>query len=131
MAIDPLHPGSTAIVHRASTWSTPCSHHAVRNIPRPALTRVPHPTPFPLPCAALHVACANGHEEVVRRLLEGGADVDVKNAEGSTPLHWACLNGHVAVVRLLMDKKASPSSLNKWVGWMPLPLMGLTVRVQH
>eukprot|EP00955_Chlamydomonas_euryale_P022550 238029-Chlamydomonas_euryale.AAC.13 len=62
------------------------------------------------------MACANGHTEVVRRLLEAGADVDMKNAEENTPLHWACLNGHTDVVRALLEKKASPCALNMYVG---------------
>ncbi|KXZ49766.1 hypothetical protein GPECTOR_19g217 [Gonium pectorale] len=44
---------------------------------------------------ALHMACANGHVEVITRLLEAGALTDVTNSGGNTPLHWACLNGHM------------------------------------
>ncbi|EFJ45447.1 hypothetical protein VOLCADRAFT_63721 [Volvox carteri f. nagariensis] len=46
---------------------------------------------------ALHMACANGHCEVIGRLLHAGALTDIQNNEGNTPLHWACLNGHKEV----------------------------------
>jgi ankyrin repeat protein len=61
---------------------------------------------------AMHMAAANGHEEVIARLLEAGASVVLKNAEGNTPLHWACLNGHKTVVKTLMDKGASAAVIN-------------------
>lgn len=59
------------------------------------------------------MASANGHDEVIRTLLEEGADVSLKNAEGNTPLHWACLNGQLEAVKLLIDAGASPSALNE------------------
>ena len=40
-------------------------------------------------------------------------EVDVRNAEGNTPLHWACLNGCVAVADILLSHGASPASLNR------------------
>ncbi|KAG2491731.1 hypothetical protein HYH03_009894 [Edaphochlamys debaryana] len=68
---------------------------------------------------ALHMACANGHEDIIARLLEAGASTSVKNEQGNTPLHWACLNGHKEAVRLLMDKGASAAVLNE-AGRTPL-----------
>lgn len=41
-------------------------------------------------------------------------EVDVRNAEGNTPLHWACLNGCVAVADILLNHGASPASLNRY-----------------
>ncbi|ROT81856.1 putative serine/threonine-protein phosphatase 6 regulatory ankyrin repeat subunit A-like [Penaeus vannamei] len=35
----------------------------------------------------LHVAAEEGHEEIVKMLILGGADVNGKNEKGSTPLH--------------------------------------------
>ena len=61
---------------------------------------------------AMHMAAANGHEEVIARLIAAGASVVLKNAEGNTPLHWACLNGHKTVVKTLMDKGASAAVVN-------------------
>jgi len=61
----------------------------------------------------IHMAAANGHVEIVKLLVEAGADVGTENAEGSTPLHWACLNGHVGIVDYLLDKGAKLSACNK------------------
>ncbi|KAJ1640400.1 ankyrin repeat-containing domain protein, partial [Pavlovales sp. CCMP2436] len=45
---------------------------------------------------ALHMACANGHVEIARILLDAGAPFTA-NASGNTPLHWAVQNGHESV----------------------------------
>ena len=51
---------------------------------------------------ALHLACLNGHTEVVRVLLEAKASVDCRDSVGATPLFAACLKGHSAVVDILL-----------------------------
>jgi ankyrin repeat protein len=53
---------------------------------------------------ALHWAAECGHEEVVRLVLEKGADVNVKDAFGSTALSGAAERGHAAIVQLLLEK---------------------------
>src|SRR4051812_24889866 len=47
--------------------------------------------------SALHIASAAGHHEIVKILLERGANVEVKDAGGETPLHLAVLAGCVQV----------------------------------
>ncbi|KAK4233622.1 ankyrin repeat domain-containing protein, partial [Achaetomium macrosporum] len=49
-------------------------------------------------------AAERGHEEVVRLLLEKGADCEVKDDNGWTPLSYAAWEGHEEVVRLLLEK---------------------------
>ncbi|PVH70389.1 hypothetical protein DL98DRAFT_389862, partial [Cadophora sp. DSE1049] len=46
-------------------------------------------------------AAGNGHEAVVKLLLESGAEVDCKDKDGRTSLSWAAGSGHEAVVKLL------------------------------
>ena len=41
----------------------------------------------------LHLASANRHREVVKRLVDAGARVNVRNAHGNTPLHSAAATG--------------------------------------
>jgi serine/threonine-protein phosphatase 6 regulatory ankyrin repeat subunit B len=50
---------------------------------------------------ALMIASERGHKEVVKLLLEKGADVNAKNKEGMTALKYASENGHKEIVELL------------------------------
>ncbi|PAA94850.1 hypothetical protein BOX15_Mlig019356g1 [Macrostomum lignano] len=50
----------------------------------------------------LHVACKNGHVDIVELLLENGADAEAKNEDEETPMHLAAQAGHLQVVRRLL-----------------------------
>ncbi len=50
---------------------------------------------------ALHVAAQNGRHDVVRLLLDKGAQVDTAMRGGFTPLHIAAKNGHLKIVKML------------------------------
>jgi ankyrin repeat protein len=54
----------------------------------------------------LHLACQEGHESVVKVLLESGADVDVADICRKTPLHFACQEGHESVIKMLVENGA-------------------------
>jgi ankyrin repeat protein len=54
-------------------------------------------------------AAANGRIEVVKLLLEKGADVNGHNEGGETPLHYAAWGGHVKVMEILLDHGANPT----------------------
>ena len=53
----------------------------------------------------LHIACEEGSVDVVRLLLDNGAEVDRANECGDTPLFIAELMGHSAVVALLEEHR--------------------------
>jgi hypothetical protein len=56
---------------------------------------------------ALHDAAINGHVEIVRLLLQNGAEVNAKDKIGNTPLHWAASEGHVDILHLLVENGAN------------------------
>ena len=64
-------------------------------------------------------AARNGHEAVVRQLLDRGAVVDAKDRTRGTPLLSAAENGHEAVVRQLLDRGADVDA-NDYGGRTPL-----------
>jgi ankyrin repeat protein len=45
----------------------------------------------------LVIACGKGDMNVVKRLIEQGADVNKPDRKGKRPLHKACSNGHTAI----------------------------------
>lgn len=47
----------------------------------------------------LHIAAADGKTEIVRYLLEYGANVHIRDRYNRTPLYDAIQNGHTEVVR--------------------------------
>jgi ankyrin repeat protein len=56
---------------------------------------------------ALSYACDRGSVEMVRLLIERGADVNVEDTfYHATPLGWAADKGYVEIVKLLLDKGA-------------------------
>ena len=61
--------------------------------------------------SALHWASREGHEQVVKALLDGkfegrSATVNLRERDGATPLMRACSKGHEAVARLLLSRGA-------------------------
>jgi ankyrin len=55
---------------------------------------------------ALHLAAEYGQSQIVRLVLEKGANVDPVDNLGRTPLLWAAENGHSDIVQLLVSHGA-------------------------
>ncbi|XP_019860059.1 PREDICTED: transient receptor potential cation channel subfamily A member 1 homolog isoform X2 [Amphimedon queenslandica] len=70
----------------------------------------------------LNIACFKGHTEIVKLLLEHGADFNVTNnkGQGRTPLGIACVQGHTEVVKLLLKHKADFNDVTDDNGNTPL-----------
>ncbi|KAM7190710.1 hypothetical protein V8F20_009615 [Naviculisporaceae sp. PSN 640] len=64
-------------------------------------------------------AAEQGHEEMVRALLGKGADIEVRDRSGMTPLCLAVLGGHENIVRLLVDGGANIETKSN-IGLTPL-----------
>ena len=54
---------------------------------------------------ALHFAAAYGHLAIAKRLLEGGADLTLRDKVGKTALDWARSHGQSEVVALLSQPR--------------------------
>ena len=57
-------------------------------------------------CTALHFAAEGGYTEIVKRLVEEGATVDVKNKEGKSPKKKALENGKREVALFFAERSA-------------------------
>ncbi|XP_053209790.1 rabankyrin-5-like [Panonychus citri] len=67
----------------------------------------------------LHMACAWGLENVVQTLLEFGANVNIQDADGKTPLHIAIFNQHSTIISLLLCHPSLNLNLRDKTGCTP------------
>ena len=63
---------------------------------------------------ALLLASKEGNLEAVQSLIEQGADVNVKDKEGATPLMRSVSRDYNAIVTLLIEKGADVNAKNDW-----------------
>jgi len=69
---------------------------------------------------AVRKQCLTGRfEDIVKILLDAGAEVDIRDEKGSTPLMHACLFGNIEMVKLLLEFHADLEARDK-EGWRPL-----------
>ena len=75
-------------------------------------------------CTPLHYACEVGNEEIVKHLIQKGADCCKISNERRTPLHIACLHGHHEVIKSLCSadegKKREMLDAIDFNGYTPL-----------
>jgi ankyrin repeat protein len=71
----------------------------------------------------LHWAAEGGHTEVIRVLLDAGAEVDAQELDryfGRTPLHLAAQGGHTDAIQLLLNAGAEVNAEDRGYGSKPL-----------
>jgi glycerophosphodiester phosphodiesterase len=104
-------------------------------------TIIKHITPYSHKQTPLAIACKFGHITTAKLLLAYGADPDIQDEEGETPLHLAARGGFEGCVRLLVGldidvevpdgsiknilkssnlKKANIEIKENFYGWTPL-----------
>ncbi|RDD34417.1 Ankyrin repeat domain protein [Wolbachia endosymbiont of Cylisticus convexus] len=66
-----------------------------------------------------HLVAYIGHLGIVTTLLNQGANVDVEDVCGITPLYWAVIEGHLEVVEALLSRGADVNVIN-YDEWTPL-----------
>ncbi|KAK8903052.1 hypothetical protein ACHAPF_001425 [Botrytis cinerea] len=77
---------------------------------------------------ALHVACYREHYKVAKLLLERGADPDIPNVLGESPLYWARPNNPDGnMVELLLEHGANSAGRKKWSSVNNMPVEVPTV----
>lgn len=77
----------------------------------------------------LHVACIKNDAVKVKQLLAAGADANITDHAGWTPLHEACNHGHVECVRELLKARRLVYEINGDNG-MYFSRTGYTILVQ-
>lgn len=66
-------------------------------------------------CTSLHYAASGAQKGIAELLIAKGADVNVKDDNGGTPLHATCYSyrGHKDIVELLIEKGANVNAKDK------------------
>lgn len=63
---------------------------------------------------ALTYAARDGFTDIVRLLIDQGAEIDWIDSEGVTPLILAAFKGHTEITQLLLDQGADSSIKDQW-----------------
>lgn len=57
----------------------------------------------------LHFASINGTPEILKFILDNGADIEVRDSSSSTPLYLAAMTGRSDLVKILLEYGANPN----------------------
>ncbi|MCC2646128.1 MAG: hypothetical protein K0R02_193 [Rickettsiaceae bacterium] len=81
---------------------------------------------------ALMCAVKKGYPDIIKLLVEKGAEVNLAGVSGLTPLHCAAQKGDLSIVEFLVDKGANVNQLDEFGGTsLHLALNGHPVNDHH
>lgn len=70
---------------------------------------------------AAHIASRKGNDEILKELIENGANINCRDAAGCTPLHYACQSNLQSTVQLLIQEGGANIQMrNHDTYWVPL-----------
>nr|CAD7194918.1 unnamed protein product [Timema douglasi] len=70
---------------------------------------------------AVHLASRMGKDDILKKLIESGANINCRDTAGYTPLHYACQSNLPNTVRILVQVGyANVQARNTETGWVPL-----------
>ncbi|XP_021915720.1 tyrosine-protein kinase shark isoform X4 [Zootermopsis nevadensis] len=70
---------------------------------------------------AVHLASRMGKDDILKKLIESGANINCRDTAGYTPLHYACQSNLPSTVRVLVQIGfANIQARNSDTGWVPL-----------
>ena len=71
--------------------------------------------------SAVHLAAFFGHDSVLKCLLNHGANANILDSSGYTPLHFACQGNKTETLKILLELgRANVTIRNQTTGWVPL-----------
>lgn len=70
----------------------------------------------------IHIAARFDYKEIVKALIENGADINIKGYFGYTALHEACRKNNIDIVNILIKNGADLNIKSGRYGFMPLYL---------
>ena len=62
----------------------------------------------------LHWASMRAHWDIVRYLIENGADLNVVGGDGGTQINWAVHHDNLDIIQLMVEKGARLNIQNRW-----------------
>jgi ankyrin repeat protein len=107
-----LIPAGAKVDHHDKNGLTPlihASHFGHKDVVKTLLDAHASPDPVSDMPSALIRAAGGGHDEVVRLLIERGAQTNHVDTNGATALIWASKAGKLSTVKLLIERGADPA----------------------
>ncbi|MGV6810592.1 MAG: ankyrin repeat domain-containing protein [bacterium] len=106
-------PSGNAVIAKADTQYAPTGHYTTRpSVPVGAVAA-------PKVSGDVFLAARDGNVSKVRALLAQGANPNLSNDNGETPLHAAAVNNHQGVILVLIQHDADVNATTV-KGWTPL-----------